>query len=77
MGWECAKPYFTAFDAIPELLSKGCPFHPETIVAENLRRNGCVISNKLMTEFSTMRMDGSQRWAEIVMSDIAELVASR
>jgi hypothetical protein len=30
-----------------------------------------------MTEFSTERMDGSRRWAEIQMSDVAELIASK
>ena len=77
MGMNAAKVYFNVYDAIPELLKSGCPFHPETLVAESLRREGITIENNLMTEFSTVRMDGSQRWAEIVMSDIAELIASK
>lgn len=76
MGPRGANVYFNTYDAIPKLLEKGCPFHPETLVYENLRSEGMIISNNLMTEFSTMRMDGTQRWAEIVMSDIAELIAS-
>lgn len=77
MGWKAARVYFNTYDAIPKLLQKGCPFHPETLVAENLRSEGMSQHHPLMTEFSTLRMDGSQRWAEIVMSDLAELIASK
>lgn len=76
MGRTAAQHYFTTYEAIHDLLEKGSPFHPETLVSENLRRNGITVSNTLMTEFSTIRMDGSQRWAEIVMSDVAELIAA-
>lgn len=77
MGRDAAECYFKTFDAINGLLEKGCPFHPETLVAENLLQCGYDISNPLMTEFSTERMDGSRRWAEIQMSDVAELMASK
>lgn len=77
LGPEAAKAYFNVYDAIPELLSKGCPFHPETLVMEALKAEGCAVYSSLMTEFSTMRMDGSQRWAEITMSDMAEFIASK
>ena len=74
---RAAPTYFGLYDMIPTLLEHGCPFHPETLLAETLRLSGMVVSNTLLTEFSTERMDGSRRWAEIVMSDIAELIASR
>ena len=77
MGIDAARFYFSVYDIIPILLKNGCPFHPETLVAESLRREGMRIRSELMTEFSTERMDGSRRWAEIVMSDIAELIASK
>ena len=77
MGPYAASNYFGMYADIEPLLKRGCPFHPETLVAESMRWRGMIIHNDLMTEFSTERMDGSRRWAEIVMSDIAELVASR
>ncbi len=77
MGKGAAAAYFTLYDAIPTLLRNGAPFHPETLLAEWLRSSGAIVESNLMTEFSTERMDGSRRWAEIVMSDMAELVASR
>lgn len=76
MGQEAAPIYFGLYDMIPSLLKHGCPFHPETLLAETLRLSGMNVRSNLMTEFSTERMDGSRRWAEIVYSDIAELIAS-
>lgn len=76
MGTVAAANYFNVYSDIDIFLNQGCPFHPETLLNESLRLRNIII-NPLMTEFSTMRMDGSQRWAEIVMSDMAELIASR
>ncbi len=77
LGNDAANRYFNLYDSIPAYLSKGCPFHPETLLLTHLQSNGVNIESNLMTEFSTERMDGSRRWAEIVMSDMAELVASK
>ena len=77
LGPVAALSYFTMINKIPRLLNAGCPFHPETLLAEALRMDGIFINDRLMAEFSTERLDGSRRWAEIVMSDIAELIASR
>ncbi len=68
---QAAWSYFNVYSYIQSMLNEGCPFHPETLVAERLR--GSYI-HPLMTSFSTMRMDGSQRWPEIIMDDIAELI---
>jgi len=76
LGKRAADAYFNTFDMIPTFLKLGCPFHPETLTAETMRGAHVSIRN-LMAEFSTERMDGSRRWAEIVMSDLAELIASR
>ncbi len=76
MGKGAAVAYFTLYDAIPTLLKNGAPFHPETLLAEWLRQCGVTVESNLMTEFSTERMHGSRRWAEVVMSDLAELVYS-
>jgi len=77
MERSVAVSYFNVFDLMRDILLKGCPFHPETLLLEVLRTNAVIVLNNLMVEFSTERMDGSRRWAEIVMSDIAELIASR
>ncbi len=74
MGIEAAHLYFNVYDNIAGLLAMGCPFHPETLLLETLRMGEMTVRNTLMTEFSTERMDGSRRWAEIVMSDMAELI---
>jgi hypothetical protein len=76
VGKEAASIYFGLYDIIPTLLEKGCPFHPETLLAETLRTSGMNVENTLLTEFSTERMDGSRRWAEIVTSDMVEFIAA-
>jgi len=58
MGSEAARAYFTAFDALPELLKAGCPLHPESIQQAALERAGCAISNTLLAEFTCIRMPG-------------------
>ncbi len=74
MGNVAAEAYFNVYDEIQDLLHMGCPFHPETLVASALMAMS--VKNTVMTEFSTERMDGSRRWAEIQMSDVAELISS-
>src|SRR5882724_7868754 len=76
LGKDAATYYFNVYDIIDSLLGIGCPFHPETILAEALRMGGIVSQSTLLTEFSTERMDGSRRWAEITNSDIAELITA-
>ncbi len=71
LGYMAAESYFKVYDKIAGLLEWGCPFHPETLTGAVLR--GFNI-RPLMTSFSTMRMDGSQRWPEILMDDLAELI---
>jgi len=80
MGRLAAPIYFNMFDSIHSHLSLGCPFHPETLLAETLSLNAragkVIVRNTLLTEFSTERMDGSRRWAEIVTSDMVEFIAA-
>jgi len=42
MGATAAFGYFEMYDRIQELLDKGCPFHPETLVADH----GLFLSSK-------------------------------
>ncbi len=67
VAWD----YFNVYSHIEPFLKVGCPFHPETLVARSLEGN---IIYPLMASFSTERMDGSRRWPEILMDDIAELI---
>lgn len=76
LGQSAAKAYFRAYDVTPELLAKGCPLHPETIIGAALANQDSVLWN-IRAEFSTMRADGTMRPPEISMSDIAHLASSR
>jgi hypothetical protein len=71
MGPEAAKYYFTVFEAIPELLAAGCPFHPESLVKANLERGNINLYETLRTEFSTLRQNGQSRPPEIAPWDLA------
>lgn len=75
MGAHAAYLYFNTWDNIDQLLEMGCPFHPETLVMESMRLGEVDIIPKLMASFSTIRVDGQQRWPEIAMEDVAELYA--
>ncbi len=71
LGCDAAEYYFNVYDQIPDLLEKGCPFHPESLTAAVLRG---INIRPLMASFSTERMDGSRRWPEILMDDVSELI---
>jgi hypothetical protein len=75
MGFEAGRYYFDTWSNIDKLLAEGCPFHPETLVMESMRLGGVEIRSRLMTSFSTMRLNGQQRWPEITTEDLAELYA--
>jgi hypothetical protein len=75
MGFEAARDYLDTWSKIDQLLAAGCPFHPETLVMESMRLGGVQIIPRLMTSFSTMRLNGQQRWPEITTEDLAELYA--
>ncbi len=75
MGSQAAETYFNLYSGIDGLLKRGCPFHPETMLAGWLQMCGVTVENTLMATFSTDRMDGSRRWAqqEQIMDDLAEI----
>jgi hypothetical protein len=75
MGLAAAHYYFNTWSKIDRLLAAGCPFHPETLVMESMRLGNVRIIPRLMTSFSTMRLNGQQRWPEITTEDLAELYA--
>ena len=61
------EPYFNAFSAFGELIEKGCPMHPESLLNEAV--NGCwVHENPIM--FSTLRSDGTLRAPEVLISEV-------
>jgi hypothetical protein len=75
MGPNAARHYLNTWASIDQLLAAGCPFHPETLVMESMRLGRIEIIPRLMTSFSTMRLNGQQRWPEITTEDLAELYA--
>jgi hypothetical protein len=75
MGDLAADGYFNTWSSIDLLLARGCPFHPETLVMESMKLQDVEIIPRLMTSFSTMRLNGQQRWPEITTEDLAELYA--
>lgn len=57
MGWQAAQRYFTAFDRIGQLLSEGCPFHPETLTRAAVEQDGVAkCKQTLISEFKIRRM---------------------
>lgn len=77
LGEKAARYYFTVFEAIPELLAAGCPFHPESLVKANLERGNIELRETLRTEFTTFRADGKHRPPEIAPWDIAHASLTR
>lgn len=71
LGAEAAKAYFTTYDAIPDLVKRGCPLHPESLVAAALRDGHAHVEDFLQAEFSTLRTDGHFRGPEISAIDMA------
>ena len=69
LGKNAAGHYFTTYDKIPALLAKGCPLHPESLVAASLEDGGCSITDTLPAEFSTLRKTGEIRYSEITAID--------
>ncbi len=77
MGADAAQVYFDIYPKIPELLhSYGCPFHPESLLAARLEISHMHVSTKLRAEFSTLRLNGTQRQPEISMIDLAHAYLS-
>ncbi len=74
MGETAASRYFNEYTMLLDLLKDGCPFHPETILAQAM--NDVTVRSTLMTEFSTVRLNGDVRKPEVVMADILELIQS-
>lgn len=71
LGRDAAEMYFTTFSRINELIAKGCPLHPESLISASME--GCCVSSTLTT-FSKMGNDGKiARWPEIGATDIARM----
>lgn len=70
MGANVAPAYFQTYSAIADLMRAGCPLHPESLV-----KAACegYVHTSLMTEFTTMRLDGQHRPPEVSIFDLAAL----
>lgn len=60
-GYGPAFAYFTTFHRIADLITAGCPFHPETMLGYNLEREAVHVEQLLDAEFTTIRMPGDSR----------------
>ena len=68
MGFSAAEVYFIAFARVPELLSVGCPMHPETLTASAVELSpGIRIRRALDAHFAALRPNG-----ELVMQRLEE-----
>jgi hypothetical protein len=54
-----ASAYFRTYSNLARIRSRGCPLHPETLIAASLELGGMVIRHTLATEFATVRLDGT------------------
>jgi len=75
LGSTAAEGYFHAYEKTARLMKAGCPLHPETLVFQSMERIG--VRSTILTEFATLRKDGTMRHPEISAADIAHLAASR
>jgi hypothetical protein len=73
MGASAAKAYFTTFQRVQELCDLGAPLHPESLVMGALELAGVKISNTLISDFLTIRMDGSVIQSDHNIWDIMDL----
>lgn len=69
-----APAYFGTYSKIKEMMTEGCPLHPESLLANALAR-GNVVNQTLFAEFSTLRANGQMRAPEISSIDLARLHA--
>lgn len=75
LGATAAEGYFHAYEKAARLMKAGCPLHPETLVFQAME--GIDVRSTMLTEFATLRKDGTMRHPEISAVDIAHLAASR
>lgn len=77
-GMEAAAAYFNTVDRIEHLMSIGCPFHPETMLAASLELEMVVVSQTLDADFTSIRMDSEAHdppvysWRDIIRSVTAQ-----
>lgn len=73
MGKDAAPHYFQTFSRIPMLMEAGCPLHPESLVKASVEFGGGMMQTDMLTEFTTMRLDGDHRAPEVSVFDLAAL----
>ena len=76
MGREAVVPYFCTYSAIPALLLRGCPLHPESLVKASVELRGCLVRSRLLASFSTLRTTGEMRGPEVLNDDLAAICSS-
>jgi hypothetical protein len=71
MGKSIAGSYFNAFEDVYRFVDRGCPLHPETILAASIAKAG-ISRPTLRAEFVTLRMDGTVVPMDPSIVDIAD-----
>lgn len=75
LGKGSAKPYFETYDNLAVMLDEGCPFHPESLVAYSMERDGIEIHRTLTAEFAFRRQDGSLEHMVVLPQELAAYTA--
>lgn len=80
MGDEAAGAYFNTYRDLDTLIGRGCPLHPESLLAAQLETNSVYITRSLNTEFSTLRRQEDGRcafeWPHIETYDVVSYLRS-
>jgi len=76
LGTQAAEQYFATYDAIPALMSLGCPLHPESLVAAQLEA-GSVDVSRISVSFGSLRENGDVREPEVNNDDLDRLITGR
>lgn len=74
LGRGASESYFRTFSALDDLMARGCPLHPESLIKASLERGRIAISDRLKTEFSTLRLNGECREPEVSIVDVTHAI---
>lgn len=59
MGWQSAVFYFNTYTNAPDLITSGCPLHPESLIKASMEAEGIEVESNLAAEFSKVNRDGT------------------
>lgn len=78
LGHTGAFNYFRTYERMLSVhKDKGCPLHPETLIAASLELGGITPSHTLATEFATVRLDGTVVPPSVSLTDQVEYARTK